>query len=245
MIYPVNYIAITNAFSNSHRGVDFGWNSKFYGKNQPVYAVDNGIVIYNRKQFKGGYVIQIKHDNGYVSEYGHLKKNTQLVHEGDKVKKGQQIALMGGSGIVTGNHLHFGLYKGSKINYKDKSKFVNPILHLYATPEQIVNQKTLNKYKILKVEDKTYKEGIYKCLYNMNIRKEPKLNSKIVKVKDCTEAMKKALTSKKSDYEAVIKKGTNITILEVIKDGDIYWGKNYSGYICIADSKNQYLESLN
>lgn len=147
MKYPVNYIGITKAFSYSHNGVDFGWNSKFYGKNQPVYAVDDGVVIYNRKQFTGGYVIHIKHDNGYVSEYGHLKKNSQLVHEKDKVKKGQQIALMGGSGIVTGNHLHFGLYKGSKINYKDKSKFVDPLKYLCMYDSQIVSSKSKSKIK--------------------------------------------------------------------------------------------------
>lgn len=147
MKYPVNYIALTNTFSNSHRGVDFGWNSKHYGKNQPVYAVDDGVVVYNRKQLTGGYVIQIKHDNGYVSEYGHLKKNSQLVHEKDKVKKGQQIALMGNSGIVSGNHLHFGLYKGSKINYKDKSKFTDPLKYLCMYDDQISNSKSHSKIK--------------------------------------------------------------------------------------------------
>lgn len=145
-MYPVNYIGITQSYG-THKGIDFGWNSKHGGKNQPIYAVDDGIVIYNRYQTSGGYVIHIKHDNGYVSEYGHLKKNSQLVHEGDKVKKGQKIALMGGSGNVTGNHLHFGLYKGSKINYNDKSKFVDPIDYLCMYDNQISNSKSKSKIK--------------------------------------------------------------------------------------------------
>ncbi len=241
MIYPVNYIAITQPFKN-HHGIDLGWNSKHGGKNQPIYAVNDGIVIYNKHQISGGYVIHIKHDNGFISEYGHLKKNSQRVHEGDKVKKGQHIADMGGSGIVTGNHLHFGLYKGNKIDYKDKSKFVNPIEYLYADKNQFINETTLKKYNILKVSDK-YKKGVYKCKYDMNIRKEPDTNSKKVKVKDCTSAMKKVLTSTDPNDNAVIKKGTNITILEVIQDGKSYWGKNYNGYICIDDCNKQYLES--
>lgn len=84
--------------------------------------------------------------------------------------------------------------------------------------------------------------GIYKCKYNMNIRKTP--NGEKVKVKQCTSAMKKALTSKKADDNAIIKKGTNITILEVVEKNGAYWGKNYSGYVCIKDNSNTYLKKV-
>lgn len=126
MRLPVDLVNARVKFSKTHKGIDFGFDSKILGKNQPIYATEAGTVIYNRKQTTGGYVIHIKHNNGYVTEYAHLKKNSQLVKEGSKVKKGQQIAQMGNSGIVTGYHLHYGMYKGSSINYKDKSKFVNP-----------------------------------------------------------------------------------------------------------------------
>lgn len=127
--FPVNTINIKQVFG-SHKGIDFGWHSSV-GKNQPVYACDDGVVIYNRYQASGGYVIHIKHNDGYVSEYGHLLKNSQKIHEGDHVKKGQHIANMGASGLnCFGAHLHFGLYKGEKINYKDKSKFVDPLKYL-------------------------------------------------------------------------------------------------------------------
>lgn len=126
MRLPVDDINVRQKYSKNHKGIDFGFNSASLGKNQPIYATEDGVVIYNRHQITGGYVIQIRHDNGYVSEYGHLKKNSQLVREGHKVKKGQQIASMGNSGMVTGYHLHYGLYKGTSINYKDKSKYVDP-----------------------------------------------------------------------------------------------------------------------
>ena len=83
-----------------------------------------------------------------------------------------------------------------------------------------------------------YTKGVYKTKYNMNIRKSP--NGAIVKVKDCTSAMKKALVSTNPNDNAVVKKGTNFTALDVVKSGNSYWAKNYSGYICIEDNSKIY-----
>lgn len=87
--------------------------------------------------------------------------------------------------------------------------------------------------------NKKYKIGVYKCLYDMNIRKSP--NGAKVKVKDCTSAMKKVLTSKNQNDNAVIKKGTNITALS-IEENNGYWLKNYSGYVCIEKDNTKYCQ---
>lgn len=178
MRLPVNDVNVRQKFSKLHKGVDFGFVSSSLGKNQPIYAADDGEVIYNRKQTSGGYVIHIRHDNGYVTEYGHLKKNSQKVREGQRVKKGQQIASMGNTGIVTGYHLHFGMYKGNKINYKDKSNFVDPLDYLCKFDNQIVykNSKVKNFYETkivtgveeepLNVRNKSRQIVKSKALYN-------------------------------------------------------------------------------
>lgn len=168
MMCPVNYVAVTQEFKN-HKGVDFGW---YNHHNQWIYAIDDGVVIYNRKQITGGYVIHIRHDNGYVSEYGHLLKDSQQVREGMKVKKGQKIARMGKSGMVTGEHLHFGLYKGTYINYKDKSKFVDPLKYINLYDNQKANEKTEKLIKRTK-----HAEGIPS--EPLNIRYKSK-NGKVV-----------------------------------------------------------------
>ncbi len=146
MIAPLTKIGISQGYSLSHKGVDFGWFSD--DKHQDVLAVEDGVVIYNRYQATGGYVIHIRHNNGYVSEYGHLLVDSQKVHEGDKVKKGQVIAKMGDSGQASGVHLHFGLYKGKTINYSKKSNFVNPLKYICVMKNQFVAEKTKKKYNL-------------------------------------------------------------------------------------------------
>jgi len=86
--------------SSFHSGIDIA-NS--YGTD--IVAADGGEVIYAGWMSGYGYLVQIDHQNGYVTYYGH---NSSLeVSVGDKVYKGQHIAEMGSTGRSTGNHLHF------------------------------------------------------------------------------------------------------------------------------------------
>ena len=66
--------------------------------------------------------VDIDHGNGYVTRYGHNQEN--LVQEGDKVEKGQAIALMGSSGRSTGPHVHFEVLRNGKV--------VNPSKYIQA-----------------------------------------------------------------------------------------------------------------
>lgn len=175
MKYPVNMINVKQGFLN-HRGIDFGWTNDV-GKNQPIYAVDDGVVIYNRHQVSGGYVIWIRHDNGMVSEYGHLLKDSQKVREGYKVKKGQQIASMGKSGLATGPHLHFGLYKGTTISYKakDKANWVDPLKYLCMYDDQRVSENSIvPKNKLYHTKKVVGTDGY------LAIRNKPSVSGKMV-----------------------------------------------------------------
>lgn len=83
----------------------------------PIYAAAAGTVIVSSSSgWNGGYgnLIIISHNNGTQTVYGHLSKN--LVTVGQRVKQGQNIALMGHTGKVTGVtgvHLHFEI-RGAK-----------------------------------------------------------------------------------------------------------------------------------
>ena len=148
MRYPVNCINIRQGFSSLHHGIDLGWDSSI-GKHQSIYAIANGIVVYNRKQVTGGYVIGIYHpDLDVTSEYGHLLKDSQTIKEGEKVVEGQMIAKMGASGMVTGIHLHFGIQKGRGLKYKNV-KWLNPIEYLIRYKNQAISTHSKDKLKIL------------------------------------------------------------------------------------------------
>ena len=94
----------------------------------PVLASGNGIVevAVNSKESLGNH-IYIKHEldgKTYYSVYGHLLDNSIIVHEGQVVMQGEQIASVGSTGRSTGCHLHLTIMK-DKISF-DYSNLVNP-----------------------------------------------------------------------------------------------------------------------
>lgn len=236
MQYPLEYNGITQGYvKNIHKGIDLGWNLLHGGPHAKIFSVDDGVVHRIDSQYTGGNVLIIRHD-GFYSEYGHLSKIHVKV--GDRITRGQHVANMGNTGHSNGKrvpyHLHFGLYKGDAFSY-DVNHWVNPINYLELYPNQKFAPKTIEEYgKELKYYKEEPTKGIYKTLYNLNIRKSP--NGEKVKVKNCTDSIKKALTSKNPNAYAVVKEGTKFTALDVVKDNG-YWAKNYSGYICIENKK--------
>jgi murein DD-endopeptidase MepM/ murein hydrolase activator NlpD len=103
---------------------DYGWReSPFKSRNEsfhdgidiagqvgsPILAAGDGTVTFSGWKPVYGKTIEIDHGYGIISRYGH---NSQLlVESGEKVAKGQQIALMGTTGRSTGPHVHFTIIK--------------------------------------------------------------------------------------------------------------------------------------
>jgi peptidoglycan hydrolase CwlO-like protein len=98
-----------------HPGIDIANRAA----NVPIYAAADGVVI-RSNYTSGGYgnAIFIAHSiNGvpYATIYGHM--SARFVNNGDTVKAGQQIGIMGSTGNSTGPHLHFELHKGGYNGY--------------------------------------------------------------------------------------------------------------------------------
>ncbi len=97
-----------------HRGVDFA-RKNFNVLNYPIYAAESGIVKFAGRFGGYGNLIIIEHSSSeidYLKEniqtfYGHLRPHSMKVMTGDRVERGEHIALMGSTGFSTGIHLHF------------------------------------------------------------------------------------------------------------------------------------------
>lgn len=102
-----------NPFDGSgdyHPGIDI---AEDYGA--PIYASASGYV--QRAGWYGGYgnYVNISHDYGYSTAYGHM--SSIKVNAGDYVQKGQVIGYVGSTGYSTGPHLHFEvLLNGEQVN---------------------------------------------------------------------------------------------------------------------------------
>lgn len=91
-------------FSRLHKGMDFGAAS-----GTPVHAPTDGII--SRAGWAGGYgrQVRIDHGGGIATSFSHLSRYAAA--PGTRVRAGQVIGYVGSSGLSTGPHLHYELYR--------------------------------------------------------------------------------------------------------------------------------------
>ena len=78
----------------------------------PVYAPGDGVVKRVVRHKYAGLYVEIQHSYKYRTRYLHLSKS--LVRKGQRVKRGQKIALSGNTGASTGAHLHYEFHINKK-----------------------------------------------------------------------------------------------------------------------------------
>lgn len=85
-----------------HEGVDYA-----AAAGTPVMAAGDGVVT--RAGRAGGYgnLIEIRHDNGMVTRYAHLRGFARNIRRGSHVSQGERVGFVGQTGLATGPHLHF------------------------------------------------------------------------------------------------------------------------------------------
>ncbi|WP_456390917.1 peptidoglycan DD-metalloendopeptidase family protein [Hydrogenimonas sp.] len=149
---PVNHVRITSRFTlrrwhpilhryRAHLGVDFGGRT-----GTPIYAAADGRIIFAGRLGGYGNVIKIRHRDGFMTLYAHMHKFRRGMHKGKYVKKGQVIGYIGSTGMSTGPHLHFGLYKnGRPINPLGVIKVTKKSLYGKRRKEFIRYEKSMKK----------------------------------------------------------------------------------------------------
>jgi len=144
---PLKYKRISSRFSNNryhpvlkiyrpHHGIDYAAAS-----GTPVYTIGDGTVIKKGYQKRGGgNYLKIKHNSTYTTVYMHLKGFAKGIHVGKRLKQGDLIGYVGATGLATGPHLDFRVFKNGTA--------INP-LSMKSTPAKPVNAENMKQFQQL------------------------------------------------------------------------------------------------
>lgn len=144
---PLKFYRISSGFSGGrmhpvlrivrpHHGVDYA-----APKGTPVMSIGQGIVVSKGWAGGGGNTIKIKHNSVYTTSYMHLSGYADGIFQGARVQQGQVIGYVGSTGLSTGPHLDFRVYKGGSA--------VNP-LTIESPPAKPVDPKYMAEYTAMK-----------------------------------------------------------------------------------------------
>ncbi len=134
---PLRFKRISSGFSHNryhpvlkiyrpHHGVDYA-----AATGTPVYTIGDGKVIKKGYQKNGGgNYIKVKHNSNYTTVYMHLSGFAKGLHTGQVLKQGDLIGYVGATGLATGPHLDFRVYKNGVA--------INP-LNIKSTPAKPVD----------------------------------------------------------------------------------------------------------
>lgn len=142
----------------AHLGVDYAAS-----RGTPIAAAGSGRVVYIGQTRGYGKLIKVQHSDGYLTLYAHQNSFRKGIKNGSYVKKGQIIGYVGSTGLSTGPHLHFGLYKNNqaidplrvvqvatkKLSGKDKTAF----LQLKSNYDESINLHIANETRYAKLND--------------------------------------------------------------------------------------------
>jgi murein DD-endopeptidase MepM/ murein hydrolase activator NlpD len=122
------YTRLTSAFGMRYHPIlqtrKFHEGNDWYAREgTPVRATADGVVIGFRDDVKGrtqsglGNFVRIDHGNGYTTVYGHLSALHPGIRNTKRVKRGDIIGYVGGTGFADGVHLHYAvIYQGKYVN---------------------------------------------------------------------------------------------------------------------------------
>ncbi|MDO9266637.1 MAG: peptidoglycan DD-metalloendopeptidase family protein, partial [Sulfurimonas sp.] len=140
----------------AHLGVDYA-----AGRGTPISAAGAGVISFIGSSRGYGNLIKIQHSDGYLTLYAHQNSFRKGIKRGSSVKQGQVIGYVGSTGLSTGPHLHFGLYKDNeaidplrvvqvttkKLTGKEKNAFFK----LKANYDESINLHLKNETKFVRI----------------------------------------------------------------------------------------------
>jgi len=99
-------------YTRAHQGIDFG-----AGTGTPILAAGDGVVMQSSPWGGYGNWLRIRHSGGWDTGYGHISRYASGIRPGVHVHQGQVVAFVGATGLATGPHLHYEIWKnGQRVN---------------------------------------------------------------------------------------------------------------------------------
>jgi murein DD-endopeptidase MepM/ murein hydrolase activator NlpD len=125
LLKPLEFRRISSTFTNSryhpilntwrsHRGVDYA-----AALGTEVMTTADGVVIQRGPDGGYGNSIQVRHSNGWVTRYAHLRSFKAGIVVGSRVHQGDIIGYVGQTGLATGPHLHYEMLQ--------RGRYVDPL----------------------------------------------------------------------------------------------------------------------
>jgi murein DD-endopeptidase MepM/ murein hydrolase activator NlpD len=120
LLKPIEYRRISSRFTNSrfhpilrtwrsHRGVDYAADA-----GTDIMTTADGVVIHRGFDTSYGNSVQVRHPNGFVTRYAHMRAFRSGVVVGSRVRQGDVIGYVGSTGLATGPHLHYEMLRGGR-----------------------------------------------------------------------------------------------------------------------------------
>ena len=126
-----------------HAGLDFK-----AGHGQPIVAVTDGRVLSAGRAGGCGNAVKLRHDGGIDTRYCHMSRIA--VNRGQSVRRGQVIGYVGSTGLSTGAHLHYEMYRNGRA--------IDPASVQYVTRAQLSGAE-LQRFKDTLAKMKTVEPG--------------------------------------------------------------------------------------
>jgi murein DD-endopeptidase MepM/ murein hydrolase activator NlpD len=99
-------------YTRAHQGIDFG-----AGTGTPILAAGDGVVLEAKRWGGYGNWLRIRHSAGWDTGYGHISRYAAGIRPGVHVRQGQVVAYVGATGLATGPHLHYEVWRnGQRVN---------------------------------------------------------------------------------------------------------------------------------
>lgn len=141
---PKRYHPILHRY-RAHLGIDYA-----APKGTKIYAAGSGKVTFVGRRNGYGNTVEISHGSNISTLYAHLNGFAKGIKKGVTVKQKQLIAYVGNTGLATGPHLHFGVYRNKVA--------VNPNSIVKVEKEQIVTKEQAKFKQLVKDTNENIKK---------------------------------------------------------------------------------------